>query len=145
RAAQQRPDAGEQLVEVERLDHVVVRAGVEPGDAVLDRVARGQHQDRYVGGAGAQPTADLDAVEPGQHHVEHDQVGQPIARRGERVRSVLGGLDLVALEAEPPSEHRQDPRVVVDDEQARPRGRGRHLYGFPGAALRGQWYATRAR
>ena len=35
-AAQQRADAREQLAQRERLDEVVVGAGVEPGDAVVD-------------------------------------------------------------------------------------------------------------
>ena len=45
-AADQRAQPGEQLAEVERLDQVIVGAAVEPFDARLDRVARGQHQDR---------------------------------------------------------------------------------------------------
>ena len=44
--AEQRSHAGEQLVARERLHEVVVGAGVEARDAVVDRVARGQHQDR---------------------------------------------------------------------------------------------------
>ena len=44
--AQQRAHARHQLAQRERLDEVVVGAGVEAGDAVVDRVARGQHQDR---------------------------------------------------------------------------------------------------
>ena len=35
-----------ELLERERLDEVVVGAGIEPGHAVADRVARGEHQDR---------------------------------------------------------------------------------------------------
>ena len=37
---------GEQLAEVKRLREVVVGAGIEAGDAVLDRVEGGQHQHR---------------------------------------------------------------------------------------------------
>ena len=45
-AAQQRPDPRQQLAERERLDEVVVGAGVQPVDPVADGVAGGQHQDR---------------------------------------------------------------------------------------------------
>src|SRR4051795_1391150 len=49
-AAQQRAQPGEQLLALERLDEVVVGARVEALDARLDRVARGQHEDRHVVG-----------------------------------------------------------------------------------------------
>ena len=44
RAAQQRAQARQQLVERERLHEVVVGAGVEPGDAVAHLVAGGEHE-----------------------------------------------------------------------------------------------------
>ena len=50
--AQQRAEAGQQLVRGERLDEVVVGAGVESGHPVGDRVAGGQHQDRGTVAAG---------------------------------------------------------------------------------------------
>ena len=43
-AAAQGPQPGEQLGEVERLHEVVVGAGVEPGDPVVDGVAGRQHE-----------------------------------------------------------------------------------------------------
>ena len=46
RAAEQRAQPRQQLAECERLDEVVVRAGVESGDAVRHRLARGEHEDR---------------------------------------------------------------------------------------------------
>ena len=82
--AQQRAHAREQLLALERLDEVVVGAGVEPLDARFERVARGQHQDRHVVVL-AQRLGDLDPVEAGEAEVEHDEVGQ------ERVRVVERG------------------------------------------------------
>ena len=73
-APRERPQPREQLGERERLGQVVVGAAVEPGDAVLDRVARGQHQDRRPDAVVAQPAAGLEAVDARQHHVEHDRV-----------------------------------------------------------------------
>ena len=73
-AAQQRAQAGEQLLALERLDEVVVGAGVEALDAAVERVAGGEHEDRHVA-VGAQAPGDLDAVELGQAEVEDDQVG----------------------------------------------------------------------
>jgi hypothetical protein len=61
RPALQRPDPGQQLAEVERLDQVVVRARVQARDPVGRGVPRGEHQDRGGGAAAAQP---LHQVEP---------------------------------------------------------------------------------
>ena len=47
--AQVRAHARRELVERERLGHVVDRAGVEPGDAVVDLGPRGEHDHRQRG------------------------------------------------------------------------------------------------
>src|SRR3954468_9769425 len=47
-ARQEGPEAGEQLLALERLDEVVVGPHVEPFDARLQRVAGGEHEDRHV-------------------------------------------------------------------------------------------------
>ncbi|MCK7526841.1 MAG: hypothetical protein MZV64_59205 [Ignavibacteriales bacterium] len=44
-----RPDTAHQLLRAERLDHVIVRAHFEPGDAVDLLAARCQHDDRHIG------------------------------------------------------------------------------------------------
>ena len=81
-AAQQRAQAREQLLALERLDQVVVGADVEALDARLERVARGQDQDRRVVAVVAQALGDVDAVQPREAEVQDDDVGQ------ERVRLV---------------------------------------------------------
>ena len=43
---QQRADARDELLQVEGFEQVVVRTGVEPGDAVRDGIAGGDDQDR---------------------------------------------------------------------------------------------------
>src|SRR4051794_2876664 len=68
-APQQRAEAGEQLLALERLDEVVVGAGVEALDAGLDGVARGEHEDRHVVGRAKAPR-DLDAVDLRKPEVE---------------------------------------------------------------------------
>src|SRR5262249_18515625 len=62
-AAQQGAQAREQLLALERLDEVVVSAGVESRHAVPGPVACREHEDRDVAGV-TQPAADLDPVEP---------------------------------------------------------------------------------
>jgi hypothetical protein len=79
--AQLRAHPRQELVDVERLHQVVIRARVEPRDAIAERVARGEHQD-WHGGDAAQATRDLEPVQARQHAVEHDHVGR--VGRGQR-------------------------------------------------------------
>jgi hypothetical protein len=74
RAPHERPQPREQLGEGERLRQVVVGARVEPAHAVLDGVARGEHDDRRPDARGAHPPARLDAVHVRHQDVEHHRV-----------------------------------------------------------------------
>src|SRR5207244_6143725 len=99
--SQERADAREQLLERERLRHVVVRACVQPRDPVLDLVAGGEHQHRNAAAAQANPLAHLEPIEAGHEDVEHDRVRlrfpiEPL----DRLAPVAGELGLIALELE---------------------------------------------
>ena len=110
---------GEQLLQVERLDEVVVGAGVEALDAGVDRVARGEHQDRHVA-VGAQLLAHLDAVELRQPEVEDHGVGLEHAGLVERGLAVLGEPHVVALAAQGTTDDIPDIGVVFDYEHSCP-------------------------
>ena len=99
-APEERPQPGQQLGQRERLDEVVVGAGVETLHTVVDGVAGGQHEDRRVVAGRPQPPADGQAVEAGEPEVEHDRVGRAEAQDLQRGRAVGGRLDLVALESQ---------------------------------------------
>ena len=73
--AQQRAQTGLQLADVERLDHVVVGAGVQSLDPVVDRVAGGEDQDRHPVARRGAGGADLEPVDARQADVEHHGVG----------------------------------------------------------------------
>ena len=112
------PQAREELRERERLREVVVRARVEPGDAILDAVARGQHQHRRPDALLANPPADLDPVEPGQHQVEDDRV---VLGRGRHPHRVVAGprdVDGVALLDEASPQEGRHLELVLDDQDA---------------------------
>ena len=81
-AAQVGAHAREQLGEPERLDQVVVGAGVEAGDDVELLVAGGEDEDGQLGAGGAQAAADLDAVDVGQPEVEDHEPDVGV-RRGD--------------------------------------------------------------
>ena len=67
-------DARDQLPEPERLHDVVVGAELEQEHAIELVAARGEHDDRRVGGS-AQCAADVGAVDVGEPEVEQDEVG----------------------------------------------------------------------
>ena len=84
RTPHERPQTCEELVEREGLRKVVVGAGVEPCNAVLDGIPRREHQDRRPDASCAQATADGESVETREHHIEDDRVeaGEPRETRG---------------------------------------------------------------
>ena len=87
RAAQHRRDAREQLHQRERLGDVVVGAELEAAHAIELRAARRQHDHRRARRAAPRlprmRRQHLEAVDVGQHHVEHDEIE---ARRRARAR-----------------------------------------------------------
>ena len=118
RPAHQPAEPGDDLLEAERLGHVVVPAGGEPGDAVLDGVPGGQEQHRHVGGVGAQAAQHLEAVDVGEHHVEHDDVGPELADGADGGQPVVRAPDVPALVAQGHREQLGERLLVVDDEDA---------------------------
>ena len=65
---------GEELAEVEGLRQVVVGAGVESLDLVVDGVARGEHEDRRVDALAPNLATDFEAVADGEDDVEDDGI-----------------------------------------------------------------------
>ncbi len=118
RAAQQGAQPRDQLVEVERLDEVVVRAGLQSLHAVGHRVARGEHQHRYAVAVMAQPPAHLESVDVGHQHVEHHHVGAAAAHRLERLATAGRELDLVALDHQGAAQRLAHRSLVVSNQDS---------------------------
>ena len=72
--AVQRAQAGQQLVDLERLGQVVVGTDVEALHAVGQRVAGGEHQHGGPVALAAQPGDHLGTLHARQHPVHHDHV-----------------------------------------------------------------------
>ena len=106
-------DARDELAQPERLDDVVVRAELEPDDAVDLLALGGDHDDRDVR-ASAQLAADGEPVDVGQAEVEQDEVGR---RRVERLLPRRDARHLEALRAQALDERLGDRVLVLDDEQ----------------------------
>ena len=75
------PNASEQLTRRERLGHVVVGAFNQASHFVVLGTPCGEDQDRHAGTRRAEPAADLHAVEPRQHEIEHDEI-EELAQSG---------------------------------------------------------------
>ena len=113
--AQPRPDPRDQLLRLERLDDVVVRAGLEAQDHV-DGVALGrEHDDRHAG-LGADLAADVDPVDTWQHQVEQHKIGVSVPEHLHRLVPVGDEGRLESLATEHDAEHLGQGGVVVDDE-----------------------------
>jgi hypothetical protein len=60
--------------ERERLDQVVVRSAVQPDDPVLDRVFRGENQNRSLKALLARSSQDLESAAAGKHQVQKQKI-----------------------------------------------------------------------
>jgi D-alanyl-D-alanine carboxypeptidase/D-alanyl-D-alanine-endopeptidase (penicillin-binding protein 4) len=122
-AAGQRPEARRELFEGERLDEVVVGAGIEPGHPVAHGVARGQHQDRRLAPPLPEALGDLDAGDVGQADIQDDRLDPVGLRQLEAGLPIGGEIDDVAVLLEEALEDPPEPLVVLDDQQVH-RARG---------------------
>ncbi len=118
RAAQDRLDPGDDLVEGEGLGDVVVAADGEAGDLVLRVVLRGEEQDGGGVARGTQPLGHAEPVHVGEHDVEDDQVGLLLEDGRDRRGAVADCADGESGEAEARREQIADIGFVVDDENA---------------------------
>jgi hypothetical protein len=116
-ATHERPQAGQELGERERLRHVVVRSGIETGDAILDRVARGEHEHGSPNACIAQAAARLVPAPAGQHHVEDDDVVLVSFRDPQGVLTAGGDICGVALLDQATADEARHLRLVLHDQR----------------------------
>ena len=107
---------GQQLVEGERLDQVVVRAGAEARDPVAYGAECGQHQDRRPVVDRPDPAAHLEPVDVGQHQVEDDHVVRPLGGEPDAVQPGGRHVRGHAFLAQPLLEETHELRLVLDQE-----------------------------
>jgi hypothetical protein len=76
------------------------------------------HEDRQVGLLVLDLLQELDAVDPGEAHVEEEHVDPPLGQAGDELLGGLEGLHLVALALQHHREGPADVALVVDDDDA---------------------------
>ena len=116
-------DDVQQLERAERLAEEHIRTRL-PGRLLGHPVGAGEQDDPDPARRGIflQPPAERDAVFAGQPDVEHDDVGRACGDRRRRLRRGPGFVDLDVDQLERRPQERQQPRIVVDEEDARRAG-----------------------
>ena len=116
RTAAEGGDAGGELGERERLDQVVVGAGVQPRHAVVDAAQRREEEGRGRDPARPEGAKQAEPVEAGQHPVDDQHV--PVAGRGGEQPAPPVGLDRdrVPHGSEPVPDERPGFGIVLDDQ-----------------------------
>ena len=109
-------DAREQLLEAERLRHVVVGAPLEPVHGVVDLVTSGEHHDLDPGSASAELAEHLVAVDPRQADVEDHHVEGVGAELRERLLPRRRDDGREAVRTQALVEERGDTLLVLDDQ-----------------------------
>ncbi len=117
-AAQQRAQPGEDLLDVEGLDHVVVGAGVQARDAVGGLHEGGEHEDGGPVALGAQHPADLEAVDARHHHVEDEHVRRVPVRLRQRLHTVRDRRHPVPLQRQRTLQGMTDGTVVFGEQHS---------------------------
>ena len=114
----ERPHAGDELGERERLAEVVVGAQLQAVDPVFDLGGGGEHEDPRAG-AGERP-AHLVAVNDRQIAVEHDHVIRRLRGGLQRRRAVVHGVHRHPRLTQPLSDPAGKGRVVLDHQHPHP-------------------------
>ena len=133
RAAQQRANTRQHLLEMEGLGHVIVGAGVEPLHLVAPAVARRKDEDRH-GAAGTPPRFQYrDAVHLGQPDVEDDRVVGLAFTEIMAFLAVEGTIDHIAGVGERGRQLPVEVGIVLDDEETQGKSSlVAHRQWFPG-------------
>ena len=120
-------DAGDDLLDVDRLGQVVVDAQLEAADLVLDRVLGGQEDERDLTPVGVDPhpAPQLEAVAVGERRLRDDEVRRVELELVERVVDRHGGRDREPCFAQRHFEDPQAASVPINEEQALLRHEGR--------------------
>ena len=103
---------------MKRLGQVVIRAGIEADDAVVDGVASGEHEDWNRLARRAEFPAHVEAALDRQHQVEnHDVVGR-LRDPLNRGNTIAGDVDGIALFAQPLRDHAGRSAFVLDEQNS---------------------------
>src|SRR5687767_3179365 len=118
--ARQRTNTGPQLVRMNGLGEILVRAGFDAVDAIGQIGLTGdQHHRRQARSrVGFQLAADLEAVHERHRHIEENYIWFLSVNGGQRRGAVWSEHDIVAVGAEHPMKEQADALLVIGDQHA---------------------------
>ena len=119
-AAEPDADPREQLIQRERLRDVVRRPQLEAAELRLHVASRGEDHHRQLRLLSLELAQDLQAVQPRQQQVEHDEVPARARCEVEPFPPVARRDHGVPLGLQPSGEEGLDSRLVLDDQDAHP-------------------------
>jgi len=119
-APDERSQAGKELAERERLDQVVIGAGVETSDPVFDSVTRREEEDRGPALARPQLATDREPIHAREHDVEDDRVVVVFERSGECLVPVVALIDGMAFLLKPSPDGASHLDLVFDQQDMHP-------------------------
>src|ERR1039458_9045163 len=133
-AAQDGANAGGEFAGVEGLGQIIVGAEFQADDAVDILAAGGEHEHRDFGFE-AEAAQDFEAIDAGEHDVEHHQIDAGLQGAFQAAVALIGCLHGKAFAAEELAQERGEFGVVIDQQDVHgsnlPRGGGRGtLRGF---------------
>jgi hypothetical protein len=113
--AQHRTDPRIEHPRLHGFHHVIVGSGFQAPHDVKVIAARSQHDDRDIAVA-AQPSAHLEAVQPRQHHIKHDDVHRRLADPVKRRLTGRGGMHTITETAQSQLQTLPGTRIVLDQQ-----------------------------
>jgi hypothetical protein len=119
-APRQRPHAGFQLLERERLGKIVVGAEVETAHAGLDAILRRQDEHSQFGAFRAEPLQHLETVHPGKAEVEDQEIELEARDRGEHFGAGGHAVDRITAFAEPCGKTIRQDGIILGNQNAHP-------------------------
>src|SRR2546430_5274763 len=114
--------AQQELLQMKGLGEVVIAAGLQAPDPIHGIAACGEKQHRRVVALLAQRAAHAEAVDPRQHHIEHEERAAALAQPLERLLAIARGAHLVAFGAQVLHDAGGEVRIVLHHQHARARG-----------------------
>src|SRR5215475_3224439 len=113
---QHRPNAGKELTQLERLDDIVVRSEVEPGDPIVEAVAGGDDQNRHQRAGGPRGSEDVDPRHLRQTDVKESKSMFRACERSTPLGAVAHPIHVHPLIAEAAQESLANHRVVFNQQ-----------------------------
>ncbi len=118
RAPDQRAQAGQNLLQIERFGDIIVGPGVEARDLLAPAVARGQDQHRHIVAGTAPAFQNGDPVHHRQAEIEHHGIVALGLAEELRLLAVMGLIDRVAGLGQRGRELAREIGIVLHHEQS---------------------------